>query len=129
MNKELIDLQRGSKATCAVIRSTDVNKLENTFLMDSREDNSILFGAKTGNPVFKDKVDNISRNGEIGYFVILDFDLLNEDEQRRYISLIKDREFLGYTLPDNVIIVLTVDKEESLKEIIPDVYHFCVVSM
>ena len=51
MNKELIDLQRGSKATCAVIKNSD---------------------------------------------------LLPIDEQNKYFSLIKDREFIGYTLPDNI---------------------------
>ncbi len=46
MNKELIDLQRGSKATCVVIKNSDLNKLENSVFMDSRISDSWLFGAK-----------------------------------------------------------------------------------
>ena len=77
MNKELIDLQRGSKATCVVIKNSDSNKLENSVFMDSRISDSWLFGAKMGNPIFKEKVDIISRKSEIGYFVITNFDSLS----------------------------------------------------
>lgn len=129
MNKELIDLQRGSKATCVVIRNSDSSKLGNAVFMDSRINDSWLFGAKMGNPIFKEKVDIISKNGEIGYFVITNFDLLPTDEQNKYVSLIKDREFLGYTLPNNIIIVLTIEDEAGLKNISSDIYHFCVVSI
>ena len=129
MNKELIDLQRGSKATCVVIKNSDSNKLENSVFMDSRISDSWLFGAKMGNPIFKEKVDIISRKSEIGYFVITNFDSLPIDEQNKYVSLIKDREFIGYTLPDNIIIVLAIENEEGLKKISPEVYHFCVVSI
>ena len=129
MNKELIDLQRGSKATCVVIRSSDSDKLKNSVFMDSRIDDSLLFGAKMGNPIFKEKVDIISKNDEIGYFVITNFDSLQINDQNKYISLIKDREFLGYTLPDNIIIVLTIENEKSLKNISSEINHFSVVSM
>ena len=97
--------------------------------MDSRIDDSFLFGAKMGNPIIKEKIDIVSKNGDIGYFIITSFDLLSVDEQNKYISLIKDRELLGYTLPDNIIIVLTVENEEKLKEISSDIYQFCVVAM
>ena len=129
MNKELIDLQRGSKASCVVIRNSDSNKLKNAVFMDSRINDSWLFGAKMGNPIFKEKVDIISKNGEIGYFIITNFDSISVDEQNKYVSLIKDREFLGYTLPENVIIVLTIENEDRLKNISSEVYHFCVVSI
>lgn len=129
MNKELIELQRGSKATCVVIKNSDLNKLENAVHMDSRINDSWLFGAKMGNPVFKEKVDIISKNGEIGYFVITNFDSLSVDKQNKYVPIIKDRELLGYTLPDNIIIVLSIENEESLKNISSEIYHFCVVTI
>lgn len=129
MNKELIELQRGSKATCVVIKNSDLNKLENAVHMDSRINDSWLFGAKMGNPIFKEKVDIISKNGEIGYFVITNFDSLSVDKQNKYVPIIKDRELLGYTLPDNIIIVLSIENEESLKNISSEIYHFCVVTI
>ena len=128
MNKDLIELQLGSK-NCVVIKYSDSDKLENAFFMDARIDDLSLFGAKMGNPIFKEDVENISKNGEIGYFVITNFDLLSNEEQNKFVSLIKDREFHGYTLPDNIIIVLTIDNKESLKRISSEVYHFCVVSI
>ena len=130
MNKELIELQRGSKATCVVVKNSDLNKLGNAvYKMDSRINDALLFGAKMGNPIFKEKVDMISKNGEIGYFVITNFDSLSFDEQNKYVPLIKDRELLGYTLPDNIIIVLSIENKESLKNISSEIYHFCVVSI
>ena len=129
MNKELIELQRGSKATCVVVKNSDLNKLENAVHMDSRINDSWLFGAKIGNPIIKEKVDIVSKNGEIGYFVITNFDSLSVDEQNKYVPIIKDRELLGYTLPDNIIIVLSIENKESLKNISSEIYHFCVVSI
>ena len=129
MNKELIELQRGSKATCVVVKNSDLNKLENAVHMDSRINDSWLFGAKMGNPIIKEKVDIVSKNGEIGYFVITNFDSLSVDEQNKYVPIIKDRELLGYTLPDNIIIVLSIENKESLKNISSEIYHFCVVSI
>lgn len=129
MNKELIELQRGSKATCVVVKNSDLNKLGNAVHMDSRINDSWLFGAKIGNPIIKEKVDIVSKNGEIGYFVITNFDSLSVDEQNKYVPIIKDRELLGYTLPDNIIIVLSIENKESLKNISSEIYHFCVVSI
>ena len=129
INIDLINLQRGSKATCVVIKNDDSNKLNNAVFMDSRIEDSWLFGAKMGNPIFKEKVDIVSKRGKIGYFVITNFDSLSIDDQNKYVSLIKDREFLGYTLPDNIIIVLTIENEDALKRITPEIYHFCVVSI
>ncbi|MBR5662342.1 MAG: hypothetical protein IKX00_01670 [Bacilli bacterium] len=129
MNKELIELQRGSKATCVVVKNSDLNKLGNAVHMDSRINDSWLFGAKMGNPIIKEKVDIVSKNGEIGYFVITNFDSLSVDEQNKYVPIIKDRELLGYTLPDNIIIVLSIENKESLKNISSEIYHFCVVSI
>lgn len=129
MNLELINLQRGSKATCVVITNKDSLTLSNAVFMDSRIDDILLFGTKLGDPVFKEKIELISNKSEIGYFVIANFDLLPIEEQNKYVSLIKDRELQGYVLPDNMIIVLTVNNEESLKNISPEIYHFCVVSI
>ena len=129
MNKELIDLQRGSKATCVVIKNSDMNKLENAYSLKANTSDSSLFGVKLGNPFFKDKVEEISKKDEIGYYIITNFDSISFDEQHKYVSLIKDREFHGYTLPNNIIIVLTVENKEGLKKISSEIYHFCVVSM
>ncbi len=128
MNKELINLQRGSKV-CVVIKDSDSHQLENAIFMDSRIKDSLLYGVKMGKPIFKEKVEIISKNGELGFFVINQFDLLREEDQNKYISLIKDREFMGYTIPDNIIIILTVENEEKLQNISSEVYHFCVVAM
>ena len=128
MNKKLINVQRGWKATCVVIKDSEAEELRNALFMDSGLSDATLFGVKLGNPIFKEKIEIISKKDEIGYFVLTKFDTLSIEDQHRYLSLIKDREFMGYTLPDNIIIVLTVEDEERLKAISPEVYHFCVVA-
>ena len=128
MNKKLINVQRGCKATCVVIKDSEAEELRNALFMDSGLSDATLFGVKLGNPIFKEKIEIISKKDEIGYFVLTKFDTLSIEDQHRYLSLIKDREFMGYTLPDNIIIVLTVEDEERLKTISPEVYHFCVVA-
>ena len=129
MNKEIVELQKGINATCAVIKNSEADKLQNAVFMKSNINDSWLFGTKLGNPIFKERLDTASISGEIGYFVLLNFDSLSIEDQNRYISLIKDREFQGYNLPENIIIVLTIENEEGLKKISPEINHFCVVAM
>ena len=64
----------------------------------------------------------------IDYFIITEIDKLKENLQDKYYQIVKDREFNGYKLPENMIIVLTVEDRESLKKISQELYHFCVVA-
>ena len=72
--------------------------------------------------------EKISQNDEFAYFIIKGIDTLNIDLQNRYLGLVKDREFMGYNLPENVIITFSVDNKEGLKKISSELYHFCVVA-
>lgn len=126
MNKELIELQKGIKATCVVIKEEDIQTLGVGIAFDAKINDS-LFSGKTGNPFFKEKLDSILRAEDIIYFVIKGIDEISESMQNRYIGLVKDREFNGYKLPDNVIIVFTVKNNEGIKNISKELYHFCVV--
>lgn len=128
MNKVLIEMQRGCKATCVVILENDINKLGPGFIMDAKIDNNYLYKRPLGNPIFKEKIDTIEDNNLI-YFVIRGIVELDNESQNRYIGLVKDREFGGYNLPDNVIIVFTVKEKEELEKISNELYHFCVVAI
>ena len=44
------------------------------------------------------------------------------------IQIIKDREFGGYKLPEEMIIVLTVESKENLKNISQNLYNLCVIA-
>ena len=127
MIKELVDLQRNSKATCVVILSQDIAKLSPAITMKaSVSDKFLLAGDK---PPFAEKVDTKSKANKICYFVITDIDEISTESQNRYIGLVKDRELNGYYLPDNCIIVLSVKDKTTLKKISPDLYHFAVVAI
>lgn len=128
MNKELIELQRGISATCVVILENNYQELGQILVMNADINDGYLFSGSLGNPIFKDKLDNISNNQELTYFVIKGIDDLEETKQNRYIGLVKDREFNNYKLPDNVIIVFTVKNKEGLRKISKELYHFCVVA-
>ncbi len=128
MNKVLIEMQRGCKATCVVILESDISKLGPGFIMDAKTDNNYLYKRPLGNPIFKEKIDSIKDNKLI-YFVIRGISELDNETQNRYIGLVKDREFGGYNLPDNVIIVFTIKAKEDLNKISNELYHFCVVAI
>ena len=128
MNKELIELQKGIKATCVVIKDEDIQTLDIGIVFDAKINNNLFLG-KTGNPFFREKLESILKISDIAYFVIRGIDEVSESMQNRYVGLVKDREFNGYKLPDNVIIVLTVKNTESLKKISKELYHFCVIAI
>ena len=117
-NKELIELQKGSIATSVVILDEDCKELDSKLAINSdSNDNEIL-------TAFKD----ISNKEDLSYFVVNNIDKLVESSQNRYYQIVKDREFYGWKLPKEVIIVLTVNDREGLKKISQELYHFCVVA-
>jgi len=128
MNKDLIELQRGCPATAVIVFKDDYKKLENTLVMKADVDDKYLFGLPCGYPVFKDKLDVLAKAGKLVYFVISGIDKISADKQNRFIGLVKDREFEGYILPKNCIIVFTTESKQMLKNISSELFHFCVVA-
>ena len=126
MIKELIDLQRNSKATCAIIKTDEYNNLSPSLSMKANVSDKFLLSSKL--PPFAEKLDEKCAKNKICYFIITEIDKISIDEQDRYVGLVKDREFNGYNLPDNCIIVFTVKDKNSLKNISPKIYHFAVVA-
>lgn len=120
INKELVELQKNCKATCAIIQNEDIEELNSKFLINSNcEDNELL-------KVFQ---EDIFRADEMfAYFIIKDIDKLELEKQERFYQIVKDREFCSYTLPEDVVIVFTVENREGLKNILQELYHFCVVA-
>jgi hypothetical protein len=119
INKELIELQKGCTATCVVIPNEDCKELDSKIIVNAdSNDNKLL-------TIFK---ENISNKEEPNYFIISEIDKLNVGLQNKYYQIVKDREFYGYKLPKDMIIVLTVKDREGLKNISQDLYNFCVVA-
>lgn len=127
MNKILIELQKGCKATCVIVLDNDYKQLSPIISMSANVSDKFLFGA--GDPPFAEKLTNKCVNSKICYFVIKGIDLISTDAQNRFTSLVKDRELNGYTLPDNCIIVFTVQSEKTIKNISSDLYKFAVVAI
>lgn len=129
MNKDLMELQKGSNVACIIKDDIDYRMLGQVLFMDSSIKDEYLFSGSINNPIFKEKLDNISSNGNLTYFIIKGIDKISKEEQNKYMGLIKDREFNGYILPENVILVFTIKDEESLKLLSDELYHLCVVTI
>lgn len=120
INKELIELQKGCKATCVVIQNEDIEKLDSKVLISSNcEDNELL-------KIFKEKISKTDERFE--FLVIEKIDEIELDKQDRFYQIVKDREFNGILLPEDVVIVLTVENKDKLKNISSDLYNLCVVA-
>lgn len=119
INKELIELQKGCTATCVVILDEDSNALDSKVVINATAmDKDVL-------TIFKEK---IATNEELDYIIISNIDMVNEEIQNKFYGIVKDREFYGYKLPSDTVIVLTVENREGLKNISPELYNLCVVS-
>lgn len=125
MIKELIDLQRNSKATCVFIKTKDIQKLLPTFIVNANDSNKLLLADDKS---FVEKIDILSNLSKIFYFVITGIDELPIESQNIYVGLVKDREINGYYLPNNCVIVFAVKDRAGLKKVSQELYHFAVVA-
>ena len=116
INKELIELQRSCKATCVVIQNEDSNELDSKVVINSNLSDEELINVLRSN------------TEELRYLVITKIDEINADAQDKFYHIVKDREFRGYKLPEDIIIVLTVKNNENLKNIKQELHNFCVVA-
>lgn len=120
MNIDLIELQKGCKSTCAVIQNEDIEKLDSKILINSNcKDNELL-------KIFKEKISKADEKFE--FLVIEEIDKLELDKQDKFYQIVKDREFNGILLPEDVVIVLTVENKDRLKNISSELHHLCVVA-
>ena len=120
INKELVELQKGCKSICAIIESRDIKELDSNIVINSNCEDVELF--KT----FKEKISKA--DNKFDYLVIKEIDKSENDKQNRIYQIVKDREYNGISLPEDVIIALTVENKEGLKNISSELYHLCVVA-
>jgi len=128
MNKDLIELQRGCPATAVVVYNSEVEGLENFVILNANISDKSLFGSPMGNPIFKEMLEKKSKISGLVYFVIYGIDEVAKDKQERFLGIVKDREFEGYKLPENCIVVFTVKDRSSLQKISNELFHFCIVA-
>lgn len=120
INKELIELQKGCEATCVIILNEDIEKLESKILINSNcRDDELL-------KIFKEKVAKTDEKFE--YLVIEDIDKIEKEKQDKFYQIVKDREYLGVILSKDVIVILTVNNEDGLKNMSNELYHLSVVA-
>lgn len=127
MNKNLVDLQRSSKATCVIVKTSEYKKLSSIVSMKASVSDNFLLSPDI--PPFAEKINQKCKKNNLCYFVITEIDQVSTEQQERFVGLVKDREFNNYYLPDNCIIVFTVQDESTLKNISPKLYHFAVVAI
>ena len=118
INRDLIELQKKCNSTCVVIQNEDIKELESYILVSLNYNTNDLI------KIFK---ENISSE-KYDYLVIEKIVKISSNEQDEYYQIIKDREFCGYKLPEDMIIVLTVKNKETLKNISQKIYNLCVIA-
>lgn len=120
INKELIELQKGCKSTCAIIETADIKELDSNIIINSNCEDAEIF------KIFKEEISKAEN--KFDYLVLEEIDKLEKEKQNRIYQIVKDREYNGISLPENVIIALTVENKEGLKNISSELYHLCVVA-
>ncbi len=123
MNKDLIKLQTGCPATAVVVLNDEYKKLENTLVIKAEVENKIFISKNQ-----KDELEAKAKNNKTVHLVISGIDKISVEKQNVFVGLVKDREFQGYNLPKNCIIVFTAESKHTLKKISNDLFHFCVVA-
>lgn len=125
MNKRLILLQKGIKGISVIVLDDEYKNLAPIISIKANVSDKFLLGATY--PPYAQKLSEKCAKNDVCFFVIKGIDEASEKEQKRFLSIIKDREQNFYRLPDNCIVVLTVKSTETLKNIIPEIYKLAVV--
>ena len=120
MNKILIEMQRGLKATAVIIEDKNRSELDNALILDAKKIN-IDTDKETAL-----KIEVKSKLSSISYLIIRGIDCVSEDRQLNWLSLVKDRMICNHYLPENVIIVFTISNQKNLVKINHELYKFCM---
>lgn len=126
---DLLKAQKGIKAIGIIVLNSDVQKLSDLCNVNAELSDLELFGVSLGQPIFKEELEKFSKENEVSYLAISNISKVDKDKQNRFIGLVKDREFMGYNLPDNVIILFTVETENDIKNISSELYRFLEVNI
>lgn len=123
MNKQLINLQKSVNATCVLIKTEEYKYLTNALAFKASVSDSFLFNPQK---YYADKLNSKAIKDDVCHLIVTNLDEASIDEQERFVQLVKDREISGYNLPNNCILVFTVQDEQALKKISSKIYHFAV---
>lgn len=126
---DLLELQKGSKATAVVILDSDCEKLNQPVIINANISDYHLFANKTFHLLLREKLNLIANTNDTAYFIIKNISEIKKEQQNRYLGLVKDRELNGYILPNNTVIIFTIKNKEDLKKISKELYHFCVIGI
>ncbi|MGN1222730.1 MAG: hypothetical protein ACI4T1_01190 [Christensenellales bacterium] len=123
----LFILKHCSKGQCVVVKEDNFKNLKKLVSIQANISNEFLFN--NGTLIFEEKINNLSERVEIGYLVINNMDKADFDMQDRFVGLIKDREFNGYKLPENIIIALTIENEDNFNKLSDEIRKLALMCM
>ena len=73
INKELIELQKGCKSTCAIIETADIKELDSNIVIKSNCEDVEIF------KIFKEEISKVEK--KFDYLVIEEIDKLETEKQ------------------------------------------------
>ena len=87
-----------------------------------KDEDFILFPTVNGikTPAWVNEIKNLSSSGERCFLVLENLDEVEEKEQEKFFSLVKNRAINGYKLPSNAQILIPCQKPENISKTIID---------
>ena len=70
----------------------------------------------------------IAQEEQTPYLVFTEVDKASARQQNEIYELVKDRQIRNTRLPENTVIILTIEEEMSVKRLSPDLYHLCTIA-
>ena len=125
MNRDIIELQKGVKATAVLIEDNDLLQINNSIVLTPTSTDLKLFQSKTIKNMIENKLILKSKE-DICYLAIRNISSLSSALQGEIEGLIKDRVLSGIELPSNCVIILTIKDKSEINGISQGLYRFLV---
>lgn len=127
MNKDLVNLLRNCPSSAILVNDDEYTELNCVLSMQANLAKKSCFFGKNG-PIFKEKLENLSKKQKIVYFVVRNIDTTDFGVQQIFEGIVKDRVCANFVIPQNVIILFTVRDKQNLSKISTTLLHFCTVA-
>ena len=126
MNWLGVEIAKGVSLGGIVVLNSEYKELGCVLEMRAEIRDSLLYKSYE-KPVFADKLNELASGNDYVFLTISNIQNLSEKEQNKYETLLKDRNFYGYTLPANVVVTFTIDSRDDLKKISQKLYSLLSV--
>ena len=120
MDKFIVSSAKSHAYLGIVLLNSEYRELDCILEMKADIKTESILRGNYGETIFSEKLNELSSQNDVVYFVISNIDKVSDEIQRRFVGLVKDRSYRGYHLPENVVVVFTVEDKNDLSNIVYD---------